>query len=215
VHEVDSSQIRLAVTVHVLDRLRERLPEHLGYMQNWDNTALRHEILSSWKNAYASNTPLEKWWENVDGLPRVNVLLPLPTLGDLVAIVRDDRDIPNERVMITVLTPQMVENNKYSGRWSKTREDLGKPVPLANPALADALRSKAGSLIEASQQKSQDVMVTWYDSEGDYCERRVISEAAANLIKRLVLDGVKEDTIELWVRKPLHIKKTLVVDVEI
>lgn len=127
------------ITMHALEKLRERLPSGSHFMSMPDRD-LKLRIEEAWKNAKRAGV-VEEWWERVsaergDGSTiECNFVVSLQDSfeADLVALFREDRRGNGRAACITVLTKSMAENNKTTNKWGRTPESVGKTGLLSNP----------------------------------------------------------------------------------
>lgn len=226
---VRSSDTRIAVTAHAVEKVRERAEgEHNTRLAAMNDHDVRLELEDAWRSNEG-----EIWWELVDDEPIANTIVPLGYC-ELWGLVREDRRNPGHAVMVTVLPLVIIERNKNQRKWTRFKESLGVDHSLPNTQLAEKL--KGYSLLEVSvgraitpkpftavdpniipkppakARTADDVLVRWVDKEEDRCERVVPIDAVNDLVNRLVEDGVKEETIEFWQRRPGKIRRTVVVD---
>jgi len=99
-------------------------------------------VEDGWKNAKRGDL-IEEWWEVVRGAPPsvadgkspvCNFVCDLQDTfeADLVGLFREDRKYPGRPTLVTVLTHDMVAQNKAINKWARTPDKIGEPSLLGN-----------------------------------------------------------------------------------
>ena len=145
---------------HAVEKLRERLP--LGCSLNsLGDKDLRALLQKAW--TYAKDTgAIGLWWERVNGTLELNHVVDLSEVmeGGLVGIAREDARVPNRPCYVTVITADMAERSKNSGKWVQ----LGEPVPADSPPSEEYVLSwdedGKPQVIIVTKAKIQDIVST-------------------------------------------------------
>jgi hypothetical protein len=233
---------RVGITSHALEKLRERLPagSHLLSMPDSD---LRLRAEEAWKNASRADT-IETWYERgPDNIPLCNWVVDFRDSFDakLSGLFRADDRQTDKPVLITVLSNHMVENNKHSGAWAKTPEEIGEKRLLTSTPMRSSLAGMKPEVVTVNRQQEQQaakaastvpptpappvtevkvemedlrkVLVVYEHPETRDALFFITSKGKlAQDVQDLVDKGIDESTFQFWTPQPAKIKKTISID---
>lgn len=217
---------RVDVTVHALEKLRERLPLGSHYLSMPDQD-LKLRIEEGWKHSVSEKT-MQEWWERgSEGAILCNFVVDLSSIFEtgLFGLFREDDRQPGRPVCITVLAKHMVETNKAQGRWAKTPEEIGERKaltsapfrgPLANAKPAPPV--PAPVVQPANSEPSSDIMdlekiLVVYQHPETQDELFVVTSRGRlqGILQELVDKGVAESSFQFWSRRPVYVRKRIEV----
>lgn len=231
---------RTGITLHAIERLRERLNGDVKARSDEDlGNLIDHAVVAGMETGGAT--------EIIDkGVPsRLVRLEVLPSPEPLYALVRrnDKVGYEHELVVITLLTQAMVDAAKASGRWNdekpksspmgdklKTALQLaelrGQPVVVA-PATKAVKREAPkpppqppppiATLRKAPTASSEIYLVTWRHRTGTVLHTAEYQKAEINQRVDELLDDdhVDSKSIKIWREVKTRVRVTLEVDEEV